>query len=242
MVNVELLSFASADELARAAASAWLDEIEIANRAGQRHCVALSGGRIAQSFFRAVVEQNGQRKISFSNVHFFWADERCVPPTDPESNFRTANEALFAPLKIAPNQIHRVRGEDVPAAAAKLAETELVRFARNNPDGFPALDSIFLGMGEDGHVASLFPENIEKNLDVSVPFLVVNNSPKPPPVRISISYKMIFAAKNLWILVSGTGKESALRESLSPTGRTPLACVIQARPTKIFSDLTFFNL
>src|ERR1019366_10247633 len=98
MEKNELISFTSADELARAAASAWLDEIAAANRAGKRHCVALSGGRIAQIFFASVVEQAKARKIGDgdtpslpSNVAFFWADARCVPPDDAESNFKLAN-------------------------------------------------------------------------------------------------------------------------------------------------------
>ena len=127
MKNFELLSFATADELARAAAGAWLDEIESANRAGKTHCVALSGGRITQKFFAESVEQGKARKISFANVHFFWADERCVPPTDPDSNFKMAGELLFAPLKISAEKIHRLRGEDSPAAAVQNAESELRR-------------------------------------------------------------------------------------------------------------------
>src|SRR5450432_3756632 len=98
MQNFELISFASADELAARAASAWLDEIAAANHAARPHCVALSGGRITQKFFAATVEQAKARAVSFERVHFFWADERCVPPTDPESNFKLANELLFAPL------------------------------------------------------------------------------------------------------------------------------------------------
>ena len=240
MSNFDLLSFASADELARAAAAAWLEEIAAANRAGKMHCVALSGGRITQKFFTSVVEQNQKRKISFANVHFFWADERCVPPTDPESNFKMANELLFLPLHIAAEKIHRLRGEDSPSVAVKIAEEEMCRLAPKNENQEPVLDLIFLGMGEDGHIASLFPNAPVKTLDNSVSFLVVENSPKPPPTRISLSYKTIFAAKNLWILVSGAGKESALRESLSPQGGTPLARVIQAHPVKIFSDLARF--
>src|SRR3954471_2878952 len=92
MKNFELLSFANADELASRAASLWLNEIEAANRAGRKHCVALSGGRITQKFFASVVEQGKGRQISLEQVHFFWADERCVPPTDAESNFRMAQE------------------------------------------------------------------------------------------------------------------------------------------------------
>ena len=240
MANFELLSFASADELARAAAGAWLDEIEAANRAGQSHCVALSGGRIAQKFFASVVEQNRTRKISFAGVHFFWADERCVPPTDPESNFKLANELLFLPLNIAAEKIHRLHGEDSPQAAVKIAEAELCRLAPKNENQQPVLDLIFLGMGDDGHIASLFPDTPAIIVDTAVPFLVVENSPKPPPIRISLTYKTIFAAKNIWILISGKGKAAALRESLSPKGGTPLARIVQARPVKIFSEINEF--
>jgi 6-phosphogluconolactonase len=241
MKNFELLPFASADELARAAASAWLGEIEVANRAGKTHCVALSGGRIAQKFFAATVEQAKARAVSFERVHFFWADERCVPPTDPDSNFKLANELLFAPLKISETQIHRLRGELPPAEAVKIAEVELRRFAAPDKNAFPVLDLIFLGMGEDGHVASLFPNSSEKNEDTSASFLVVENSPKPPPRRISLGYAALKAAKKLWILASGPGKEDVLHSSLAPGGQTPLARVVQSRAgragTKIFSDL-----
>src|SRR5258706_10219117 len=126
-MSFELISFANADELASRAANLWLDEIESANRAGKNHCVALSGGRIAQKFFAATVAQAKARSISFARVHFFWADERCVPPTDPESNFKMANELLFTPLKISEKQIHRIHGEDSSEAAAKLASEEIQR-------------------------------------------------------------------------------------------------------------------
>jgi 6-phosphogluconolactonase len=170
-------------------------------------------------------------------VEFFWADERCVPPTDPESNFKMANELLFAPLNIAAERIHRLRGEENPAVTVKVAAEELFRIAKINDEQQPVFDMIFLGMGEDGHIASLFPDTPAKIMDIFVPFLVVENSPKPPPTRISLSYKTIFAAKNIWILVSGAGKAAALRDSLSTNGRTPMARVIAARPAKIFSDI-----
>ena len=239
MQNFELISFANADDLASRAASAWLDEIESASRSGKTHCVALSGGRITQKFFTSVVEQNKKRAVSFERVHFFWADERCVPPTDPESNFKMASELLFAPLKIPANQIHRIRGEDSPEAAVRIAEAELRRIAPADKNGGPRLDLMSLGMGEDGHVASLFPEAPPEILNCTAPFLAVENSPKPPPKRISLSYAAIAAAKQVWVLVWGAGKETALRESLAPSEKTPLARVIQSRlQTKIFSDFS----
>jgi len=236
--KIELISFADADELASRAASAWLDEIESANRTGKAHCFALSGGRIAQKFFAATVEQAKKRAVSFERVHFFWADERCVPPTDPESNFKLANGLLLAPLKIPASQIHRIRGEDSPQAAVKIAEAELGRTASADKNGQLALDLIFLGMGEDGHVASLFPGAPPEILNCSSPYLAIENSPKPPPRRISLSYAAIAAAGQVWALVSGAGKEAALRESLRDGGPTPLARVMRSRPrTKIFCDL-----
>jgi 6-phosphogluconolactonase len=279
MQNFELISCANADELASRAAGAWLDEIELANRAGKPHCVALSGGRIAQKFFAAVVEQARLQKIgdggtpSFpTNVHFFWADERCVPPTDPESNFKLASELLFAPLKISETQIHRIRGELLPEAAAKVANEEIRRvlpisspppqrgegrgeeavFSKSKPltpplsplgrgEGvysLPSLDLIFLGLGEDGHVASLFPNVPSQILNCAVPFLAVEDSPKPPPRRVTMSYAAIAAANQVWVLVSGAGKAAALRDSLKPDAAMPLARVVRLRSrTTIFSDV-----
>jgi 6-phosphogluconolactonase len=236
MQNFELISFANADELAARAASAWLDEIAAANHAARPHCVALSGGRIALKFFAEIVKQAKERKISFGLVHFFWADERCVPPDDADSNFRAAHELLFAPLRIHDAQIHRIHGEDSPEIAAQKATMDISHIAPKNSAGQPVLDLIFLGMGEDGHVASLFPGKMEGKMPADI-FCAVNNSPKPPPDRVTLSYATITAAKNVWVLASGAGKQTALRESLSPDGKTPLAKVIQSRAqTKIFAD------
>jgi 6-phosphogluconolactonase len=242
--NFELISFATAGKLAQAVARAWLDEIAAANRAGKRHCVALSGGRIAQKFFAAVVELVAVRNFGDgdtpslpANVHFFWADERCVPPDDAESNFAIARKFLFAPLKITDAQIHRIRGEDSPEAAAKAASTEISKIAPLNENGQPVLDLIFLGVGEDGHVASLFPGEPDVLISDKAIYRAVKNSPKPPPNRITLGYTVITVARQVWVLVSGTGKEAALRESLFSKGRTPLARVTQFRThTKIYSD------
>jgi len=257
MSKFELIAFANADELAQAVARKWLDEIESAKRAGQKHCVALSGGRITQKFFAEVVEQAKTRKIGGggapslpTNVHFVWADERCVPPDDPESNFKLANELLFAPLEIAENQIHRIRGELPPDKAAALATAEILRIipapspsprrgeGRGEGENYlPLLDLVFLGMGEDGHVASLFPGEIEMaGSDKSI-FRAVKNSPKPPPNRVTLGYTPIIVARQVWVLVSGDGKVASLRKSLYGDGQTPLGKVTQFRTqTSIFCD------
>jgi len=235
MTNFELISFATPDALAHTVASQWLDELAAANRGTKPYCVALSGGRIAENFFAAITEQGRERAISFGSVHFFWADERCVPPDDPESNYRMAHERLFAPLKIADANIHRIRGELPPEAAAAQAAAELCRLAPSGADGQPVMDLIFLGMGPDGHVASLFPGEADAAVSDPAVYRAIKNSPKPPPNRVSLGYGAIIAAREVWALVSGAGKEAALRESLKASGRTPFGRVIRLRPhVKIF--------
>jgi 6-phosphogluconolactonase len=233
----DLISLANADELARAAAAAWLDEIENSNRAGKPHHVALSGGRITQKFFASAIEQAQARKISFDRVHFFWADERCVPPTDAESNFKIANDLFFVPMKISAEQIHRILGEHLPESAAELAETEIRRVVPLNENGQPVLDLIFLGLGEDGHTASLFPGEPETLIQSTAIYRSIKNSPKPPPNRVTLGYPTICSAKKIWMLASGEGKRTALRESLAPSGKTPFARILQIRgDIKIFTD------
>ena len=240
MPNFEIISFPGPDALAAAVASAWLDEIDIANRAGQPHCVALSGGRITQKFFLSTAEKALARKTSFERVHFFWADERCVPPGDPESNFKLADDLLFDPLQIPDAQIHRLRGELPPETAVAQAVSELRQIA-SLVNGEPVLDLIFLGMGEDGHVASLFQNarlESQKNAKCNDPFIFVSDSPKPPPRRISLNYKAIGMGRQVWVLVSGAGKEDAFRRSLNAEGQTPLGKAIRIRhQTKIFVDI-----
>ena len=236
----ELISFSGPDALAAAAAAAWLDEIESANRAGKAHCVALSGGRITQKFFLSAAEKGIARRVSFDRVHFFWADERCVPPDDPESNSKLAQDLLFAPLRISEANIHRLRGELEPEEAVAVANTEIRRIALNQ-NGEPILDLVFLGMGEDGHVASLFQNarfTAGKNAKCNGPFIFVSDSPKPPPRRISLNYNAIAAARQVWVLASGAGKEDALDRSVNAEGETSLGRVIQSRQmTKIFVDI-----
>jgi 6-phosphogluconolactonase len=237
--NYELISFRTPDELAAAAAKAWLDEIEQANRVTASHDVALSGGRITQKFFTEVVAQTKSRRIPFSSVNFFWADERCVAPTEAESNFKMANDLLFAPLKIAENQIHRLRGEDVPEQAAKQAEAEIRSVVGANSHGQPVLDLIFLGLGEDGHVASLAPDEPEAMVFDKAVYRAINNFAKPPPHRVTIGYQTIAAARQIWMLASGIGKEKAFRDSLAADGKTSFARVLRLRPdTKILTDIT----
>src|SRR5438045_2984920 len=111
-MGYELLTFGSDKELAEEVAKRWLGELAKRD-ISVNYTVALSGGRITKAFFNEIVKQNKTKPISFDGVHFFWADERCVPPTDPESNYAVAKELLFDPLGIPARQLHRIRGEEI---------------------------------------------------------------------------------------------------------------------------------
>ena len=237
MNPVELLTFPDELALARAAAEAWLGKIAEAHLHGLPHTVALAGGRAARSLFPAVAEGSRARAISLSTVHFFWGDERCVPPNDPESNFASARHLLLQPLGIAGEKIHRIAGEKSSDTAAREAVAELRRIAPPGANGMPVLDLVFLGMGEDGHVASLFPEESAAMLSAPEIYRPVIAT-KPPPHRITLGYGPLAAAREVWVLVSGRDKTAALKKSLAPDGHTPLARLLRLRAhTRIFTDI-----
>jgi 6-phosphogluconolactonase len=246
----KLFSYPTAGELAKGVAADWLRQMKTVLEQGRDgklpYSVALSGGRIAQTFFKEVVAQFEKdpaflQEFFLRNAHFFWADERCVPPTDPESNFAVARQLLLEPLKIPDGQIHRLRGEADEALALREAVGDVSNVVPSQAGaagkGFPVFDMIFLGMGEDGHVASLFPGEPVEVISSPAVYRSVT-AVKPPPRRITLGYGVIAAATEVWVLASGKGKEQALRESLAPQGKTPLARVLRSRAqTKIFADV-----
>jgi 6-phosphogluconolactonase len=238
-MSFKLVPFANPAELAKGAATNWLNDLRKRKHPEARYNVALSGGRITQTFFSEIVVLLGNGSEAgklFQNVHFYWADERCVPPTDLESNFGAAQRLLFGPLKIPEVQIHRLRGEGPEAQALSEAIIDICAAAPAEK-GQPVLDMIFLGMGEDGHVASLFPGEPEDVINNGLVYRAVT-AVKPPPRRITLGYNVLAAAQEVWVVASGAGKEGALKESLSPNGKTPLARVLRSRgDTKILTDI-----
>ncbi len=202
MSHYELVTFADADELAQAAACDWLNELRHRPSDGTPYLVAVSGGRIARLFFSRMAELATASRMAWDSVHFFWADERCVLPSDRESNYWLAQEYLLRPLGIPERQVHRLCGELVVELASVEAEQTLKRLAPETASGMPVLDLIFLGMGEDGHVASLFPGEPQEAMASRAVFRPVRG-PKPPARRITMGYPVLAAARQVWVLASG---------------------------------------
>lgn len=234
--QITLLNFPNPERLAQAVAEHWVNLMsELAGAA--RFCVALSGGRITRRYFDEIARESKRLALPTGPLHFFWADERCVPPDHEESNYRLAQEHFLRPLNIPPDQVHRIRGEVEPKAAAAAAEQELLQAVTEQAGGPPELDLVLLGMGEDGHIASLFPNAPADELESGRLFYPVQAS-KPPPSRITMSYELLAAAKRVWVIISGQGKEVSLEASLQLPRKTPLGKLLSLRQASLlFSDL-----
>lgn len=240
MTKLQITTFPSPAALAEAAAADWLALAATAEKSKTPQLVALSGGRIAGAFLAATAARAMAAGLSFASTHFFWGDERCVPPDNADSNFLLARRHFLDPLAVPEGRVHRIRGELTPPLAAAEAEAELRRWAPADGTGQPVLDLVFLGMGEDGHVASLFPGETDPVMADPAVFRPVIAS-KPPPSRITLGYAALCAARQVWVMVSGVGKAAALRDSISPSGVTPLARVIQTRgQTRLLVDSSQF--
>lgn len=236
MKRTERIPFPDTETLVQQVAVRWLDSVDAAALAGRPFHVALSGGRVAGRFMAAAQALGATRGTRWGHVHFHWGDERCVPADHPESNYRLAQTALLDPAGVPAENRHRLHGELPPEEAARQAEAEMARVTGAQASGVPVLDLVFLGMGEDGHVASLFPGAPASVVD-SDRWVVPVIGPKPPPQRLSLTFRVLAAAKEVCVLASGAGKEGALAESLRPGGTTPLAHLISLRDcTRIASD------
>jgi 6-phosphogluconolactonase len=234
--KLEILSFRSAEEIAQAAAERWINALQ-ERKTQSRFGIALSGGRIAKTLYTQMVLNARGASIDWNSIHFFWADERCVPPGDSNSNYAAARDFLLKPLGIEARNVHRVLGEIDPEQAAEKAETELCGIVPKNKSGRPVLDLIFLGMGEDGHVASLFPDELPEVRENPKVYRNVI-APKPPPQRVTLGYQPLFAARQVWILASGPGKLEAFQGLLQADLRLPVVQVIERRThTVLFEDI-----
>jgi 6-phosphogluconolactonase len=159
-----------------------------------------------------------------------------VPPDHADSNYRAASEWLLSPLGVAPDRVHRIEGELDPADAARRASAALRSTLGVTSQSLPVLDLILLGMGEDGHIASLFPGADTAVIASAEPFLNVTG-PKPPPNRVTMSYAQLSAGAEAWVLVSGAGKEIALRNSIRGGRITPLGALLERKSCTIFSSV-----
>ncbi|KGY11601.1 6-phosphogluconolactonase [Vibrio tubiashii] len=184
------------------------DDMKAFSELGRPVHISLSGGSTPKMLFKLLAQAPYAENIQWHNLHFWWGDERCVAPEDAESNYGVANVLLFSKVKLPVENIHRIRGEDKP-------EVEAVRFAQEMADvipaqnGTPVFDWILLGVGADGHTASLFPGQTNYN-DENLSVLA--SHPESGQIRVSKTVKVLEAAKRISYLVLGAGKVDIVHE------------------------------
>jgi 6-phosphogluconolactonase len=202
------LIYADAAELARESALRFAELAEAFTKDAGRFTVALSGGSTPRAMFQILAEKPFAGSLPWRSIYFFWGDERCVPPDHPDSNFRMANETLLSRVPVPCENIFRIPAEDEDheRAAASYSETLQKFFA----DEWPHLDLVFLGMGADGHTASLFPGTTALRAGASI--AVANYVEKFQSWRITLTAGAINRARNIIFLVAGEDKAPALKE------------------------------
>jgi 6-phosphogluconolactonase len=215
--------FASLDELSRAAAAAVVQVAANAIAQRGRCALVLSGGRTPSPLYRLLATTH-RDDVDWARVHLFWGDERWVPATDPLSNFRMTREALLDHVPCPPDQIHPMPVEaESPDAAARQYEHTLRTFFG---DAGAGPDLLLLGMGSDGHTASLFPQS--PALEERTRWVVPAVAPVEPRQRITLTIPAINRAMNIFLLVAGADKQSAFAEATSGRAdprRCPVAMV-----------------
>ena len=197
--------------LARKGAQVFLEQAQKRVNASGRFSVALAGGKTPKSFFDLLAGEF-QELIPWSRIHLFWGDERLVPPNHPDNNFFIAHQTLLCNLDITDEQIHPIRTDQDPEACAQDYEWHLRKFFELQDQQWPVLDLVLLGMGSDGHTASLFPgSNVlnEETRLVAAPWI-----PKLRSYRITLTPSVINRARQVIFMVSGREKAMALKAVL----------------------------
>ena len=219
-----------AGTLAAATAARLLLRIMDAQSVHRPIHVGLTGGGMGARVLAAVATSPLRDAVDWTGVHLWWGDERFLPDGDPERNETQARAALVDALPIPPANVHAAPPAGAvtsPDDAAVAYAAELARFAADGDDAgppVPSFDVLLLGVGPDGHVASLFPG--KASLDVVDRTTVgVTDSPKPPPDRVSLTIPAIEAAQEVWLVVAGADKADAVRRALAGADRSEVPAV-----------------
>jgi len=208
----EIIVCRSTDGLAQQGAAEFTRLAQLSLRDKGRFDVALSGGSTPRALYSLLATAEFSRQISWARVHLFWGDERCVARDHPESNYRMVRESLLAKIQIPPANVHRMAGEEEPRTAAAEYEQELKDSFQLAPGAFPRFDLILLGLGDDGHTASLFPGS--DALKETQRLVAANYVAKFNAHRLTLTFPVLNHGADVIFLVAGANKAPVVKEIL----------------------------
>ena len=209
----EVIICRDVDDLNRKAAEQFIGLAQKAIQQSGQFTVALSGGATPKGLYSLLASPDYKERVDWRRVHLFWGDERCVPPDHPESNFRMVQESLLSKVQIPSENVHRMMGENEPEQSAAEYEEHLRQFFHLSLGAVPQFDLIFLGLGEDGHTASLFPGS--SALDDTEHLVATVYVEKLKAHRLTVTLPVINAAAEIVFLVAGRSKSPVVKELLS---------------------------
>ena len=219
--NPNVLVFDTPEQVAQAAAERFVDYSVASIREHASFAVALAGGSTPRRAYELLGDYELKSRVEWSRVHLFFGDERMVPPDSPESNYHMVNEALLTRITIPAANVHRIIGETKPAASAVSYEAELRSFF--GAVEWPRFELVLLGMGADGHTASLFPASLA--LEEEAKWVVATRQPQTSQDRISLTLPVLNHAARVMFMVTGKEKAAALarvlREDVADAGELP---------------------
>jgi 6-phosphogluconolactonase len=207
----EIVVLADVNAVAREAANRLVEQARESIAARGRFTLALSGGSTPRALFALLASEAYRQKIDWNKTIVYWSDERCVPPDHVDSNYRLAHETLLSKAPIPAGNVHRLRGEIKPEQAA-LEYEQIIRREMPAQVGVPVFDLILLGLGPDGHTASLFPGTAV--LHEKAKLIAANFVPKLNAYRLTFTPPLINAASEVMFLIAGADKADALRAVL----------------------------
>ena len=202
----------SKQSLADAAAARLVSALVDAQARQPEAQIALTGGSMGSAIIASVVQVPGRSAVDWSRVRIWWGDERYLPLGDPDRNDTQNDAAGLTGLGLDPDKVHRVSGPDTSESAESSAEAYAAQLRRY---GHGSFDVVLLGVGPDGHVASLFPRH-EAQRATNAVAVAVHHSPKPPPDRVSLTFECLDRSREVWFLVAGDDKAEAVAAALAP--------------------------
>jgi 6-phosphogluconolactonase len=234
-----VIVYADKQTLADKLAEQFLSKVAKFIAARGEATVVLTGGTMGYASLAAINASQKRDRVDWSKVNFWWGDERWLPDADPERNETQAREALLAHIPVDPGRVHPFASSNEGLELDAAADAYAAELKAAAPAGaqYPSFDITFLGVGPDGHIASLFPEHhgIREEARTVIP---VRNSPKPPPERLSLTLPVINSSERIWLVLAGADKASALGLTLADasTFEVPAAGVHGKRSTKFLVD------
>jgi 6-phosphogluconolactonase len=219
--------YKSSEAVAEAAAKRWVDSARRAVDKSDRFIVVLAGGSTPRSLYRLLTETPYRERVPWHKSYFVFGDERCVPPDDETSNYRMVRETLFDPLEIPEVRVLRMKGEQVPAEAARRYEVRLGDLFLNRSNRH--FDLVLLGVGPDGHTASLFPGTAA--VEEKERWVAANHVPRLDAWRLTLTVPALCSARRIIFMATGEAKARAIAEGFGGVEHeTPHPCEMIAPP------------